>query len=273
MKLVGPVPLTPNAASVKISPNQVSVPAGQSAVVTVEIQPPTGLDAKTFPVFSGFIKASGDDNSSLHSTYLGAAAPLKDMKILDNTDFYFGVKLPLVIDKDGNPINGSTTYTMTGTDTPFVVYRLVAGTPLLRIDLIDAKSNVTSNQRRSLPAMSSAEMKPRDNTHALPYSSISKRSTLDWLFPPEYKVSSGTFSDIKTLGTIYQEDYVSRNSAGNTPETNGSSGYEVTQFANGTAIPNGSYKILLRVLKITGDAQKEEDYEVWTSPQLDIKRS
>lgn len=37
-------------------------------------------------------------------------------------------------------------------------------------------------------------------------------------------------------------------------------------FANGTAIPNGRYKILIRALKITGDPKKESDYDAWLSP-------
>ncbi len=40
------------------------------------------------------------------------------------------------------------------------------------------------------------------------------------------------------------------------------------QFANGTTIPNGSYRILLRALKVTGDPTKEEDFESWLSPVL-----
>jgi hypothetical protein len=95
--------------------------------VTVEIQPPNGLDAKAYPVFSGFITASGGDGCSLHSTYLGVAASLKDMKVLDSTDEYFGIKLPFLTDKDRNPIIGPTTYTMNRTDTPFVRYRLLQG--------------------------------------------------------------------------------------------------------------------------------------------------
>lgn len=44
------------------------------------------------------------------------------------------------------------------------------------------------------------------------------------------------------------------------------------QFANGTAIPNGQYRILIRALKITGDA-KDNDYESWLSPIIGIRAS
>ena len=41
-------------------------------------------------------------------------------------------------------------------------------------------------------------------------------------------------------------------------------------FANGTKIPNGSFKVLFRALKVTGDPTKEEDYESWLSPVIGI---
>ncbi len=41
-------------------------------------------------------------------------------------------------------------------------------------------------------------------------------------------------------------------------------------FANGTTIPNGSYKFLLRALKVTGDPKQEEDFESWLSPIIGI---
>ena len=41
-------------------------------------------------------------------------------------------------------------------------------------------------------------------------------------------------------------------------------------FQNGTRIPNGSYRFLLRALKITGDARKQEDYETWLSKPIVI---
>lgn len=42
-------------------------------------------------------------------------------------------------------------------------------------------------------------------------------------------------------------------------------------FANGTTIPNGSYKILLRALKVTGDPTNEADFESWLSPVIGVQ--
>ncbi|KAG8748214.1 hypothetical protein FRC11_012063 [Ceratobasidium sp. 423] len=204
---------------------------------------------------------------------MGLAAKLKDAKVVDNTDAYFGVKLPLIIDGAGNPVpeGGSATYTMNGSDTPLVVYRLVMGTPLLRMDLIDSKTQVPTNLRRSSgmeiePAKRSALSTSSDST-------LSKRSVKDWLYPSKGKTYGGSFAAVKTRGVLSQQDYLPRNSIGTTAADNGYSAIQVTGFANGTAIPDGSYKILFRALKITGNPKMEEDYEVWTSPTVVVKHS
>ncbi|KAG8697411.1 hypothetical protein FRC08_006543 [Ceratobasidium sp. 394] len=271
----GPVPLEDKAASVTIAPSSVTVQPGSSAQVTLTFTPPAGLDAKTFPVYSGFIQAKGSDGFSLHSTYVGVAAALKDMKVIDNTDAYFGVKLPLVTDKNGDAINTTTTYSMKGNDTPAMIYRLVAGSPLIRLDLIDSKTNVTTNQRRSTKTEIGGG-NPWHGRQTLPYASVSKRGTWDWLFPSgamSKLAATSTFDQVKTLGVLYQEDYVPRNSPAEKPEDGGYTTFVVDQFANGTAIPDGSYKICFRAARITSDLTKGESYEVWTSPEIVVKRS
>ncbi|CAE6533518.1 unnamed protein product [Rhizoctonia solani] len=269
----GVVPLTNSAATVSIVPNKVTVPAGRSLSVLVAIEPPTGLDATEFPVYSGYIRAIGSDNTTLQSTYIGVAARLKDARIIDNTDTYFGVKMPVIIDSEGNllPPAGSATYTLNGTDTPLVLYRLVQGSPFIIFDLIDSKTNIATNQRH--PSKVEVEVAERSDIPVGPDSTFSKRSIWDWLFPKKGQTTGGTFAAVKTLGVLYQEDYVPRNSAGESVDVNGYSGIQVATFANGTAIPDGSYKVLFRALKITGNPRMQEDYEVWTSPTIVIKRA
>ncbi len=45
---------------------------------------------------------------------------------------------------------------------------------------------------------------------------------------------------------------------------------ETPTFANGTTIRKGTYRVLLRALRVTGDPTREEDYESWLSPILGI---
>ncbi|KAG5640794.1 hypothetical protein DXG03_007183, partial [Asterophora parasitica] len=74
----------------------------------------------------------------------------------------------------------------------------------------------------------------------------------------------GSFSKVKIVGPLAELDYIPRH------DQSDDEGYTTipvsTNFANGTRIPNGSYRVLLRALKVTGDATKQEDYESWLSP-------
>ena len=42
-------------------------------------------------------------------------------------------------------------------------------------------------------------------------------------------------------------------------------------FANGTTIPNGDYRILVRALRITGDPLNEGDYDSWLSEAFGVR--
>ncbi|KAI3609656.1 hypothetical protein WG66_001241 [Moniliophthora roreri] len=68
----------------------------------------------------------------------------------------------------------------------------------------------------------------------------------------------------ETVGTLVEVNYVSRNDE----ITNPSYIFQFVDpvFANGTQIPNGSYKLLVRALRVTGDPSNEGDYDSWLSP-------
>ncbi|KIO19556.1 hypothetical protein M407DRAFT_16103 [Tulasnella calospora MUT 4182] len=177
-----PVPLDKTAATLTFSLSSIQVPPGLKIPIIVSIKPPTGLDPKSFPVYSGFIRIASDMDD-MKVSYLGVAASLKDMKVIDGGSSFFGVQTPALLDKDGNIQEGPANYTLQGEDFPVLLYRLTAGTAALHFDLLN-------------PA----------------------------------------------------------------------------NFVNGTVIPNGSYKLLLRALKITGNPKKNEDYEQWLSPQVNFAR-
>ncbi|KAG9093623.1 hypothetical protein FS749_014083 [Ceratobasidium sp. UAMH 11750] len=158
----GPLKLAKEFAAVAIAPSTITVRPGHSATLSVSIVAPSSLDAKTFPVYSGFVQAKGSDGSSLHTTYFGVAASLKDMKLIDTTDWYFDVKLPYVKDGKGQPINATTTYSMKEEDKPVMVFRLVAGSPLTRVDLIDAASD-QPGEVKTLGLLYEAAFVPRNS--------------------------------------------------------------------------------------------------------------
>ncbi|KAF8714638.1 Subtilisin-like protein, partial [Rhizoctonia solani] len=264
---LGPLGLIDSSAVATIEPAEVIVPAGSSASINVTLSSPTALDKTQFPVYSGYIRATGSDNSTLQSTYIGVAAALKDMKIIDNTNAYFGdVQIPVVVSALGDPVpsNGSAVFTMSASDYPIVIGRLVAGSALIQFDLIDSQQSLTANQRR---AKYGGEKHPIDLRAPL-----YKRSTWGWLFTNRFQ-TTGSFAAVSTLGTLFQEHYTPRNNGAATAEEGGYYVIPINQYANGTTIPDGRYRILFRALKITGNHELEEDYETWTSPTIVVRRN
>jgi len=83
---VGPVPLSGSFATARFSLNSVTVLPGFTVPVIVSFTAPKGLDAATFPVYSGYVKIVGDNGEVLQVSYLGVAASMKTMHIVDNTD-------------------------------------------------------------------------------------------------------------------------------------------------------------------------------------------
>ncbi|KAG9012621.1 hypothetical protein FRB90_006564 [Tulasnella sp. 427] len=307
------------AASVKFSSTKITVLPFVPAALTVTFTPPSGLDPSTFPVYSGQIQIS-NGKETVSSSYMGLAANMKDMPVIDNTAFYFGVTLPFVLDNAGVVQSSTTTktYTFVGNDYPLLFYRLASGSASVHVDLVDAKINFTStlnkrdlieatdaplsNEWGVLPRSDSSgqpvvPLKHRRSHHAMKVhhshraEDLSERATeeargfsgfkflspmWDWLTPKNKPTSSsgGTFQQVPIIGVLQQLLYQPRS----TPDTQGAGGYKSVSlqsrtFANGTAIPNGSYRVLLRALKITGDPSNESDYESWLGPVMNFAAS
>jgi len=96
---------------------------GTSAVAIVSITAPK-ISASTFPVYSGFVEAeSATTGETLSVSYEGLVAKIKDLKIIDDTDFFFGDPIPTLLDSTGNVRDGPTNYTFADDDLPSVLYR------------------------------------------------------------------------------------------------------------------------------------------------------
>ncbi|KAF9446345.1 subtilisin-like protease [Macrolepiota fuliginosa MF-IS2] len=241
----GPVPLTDAPASVSVSPSSFSLRPGASQTVTATIAGPHGLDASTFPVYSGFIEIT-DGSQNFHVTYLGLVGSLIDKQVVDDTDIFFGVPIPTILDSQGNVQAGPVNYTFVGLDLPTLLWRQAFGTPRVVVDLVDPNIQVNTSL----------------NTRA------DGSNKIVFTFPQPHK--AGTFSQVPTLGSILEIDFLSRNNED--PTGNGFNTFDVVTptFANGTTIPNGLYRLLFRALKITGDATNEDDYEVYLSPIIGV---
>jgi len=51
---------------------------------------------------------------------MGVAAVMKDVQIIDNSDFYFGEKTPVVLDGNGARQSDPINYTFLGSDYPLL---------------------------------------------------------------------------------------------------------------------------------------------------------
>jgi hypothetical protein len=152
---------------------------GQSHEVVATIKPPKGVDAITFPVYSGFIfVTSGSD--SVHATYLGLAASLKDKQVVDNSDFIFGVNLPIVLDSAGDIQDGPINYTFAGDDAPTVLWRQAFGTPVFRLDLVSPDISLTGT--------------------------LNTRAPISFANPHK----GGSFAKVPIIGTLFEFTYLSR---------------------------------------------------------------
>jgi len=240
-----PIPLTNNPAEVIIAPSTLLVFPGQEEIFSVTFFPPKGVNASALPIFSGFIQITSA-TENLHVSYLGLAAALKNQQVVDNTDEFFGFETPAIINGNNDVQDGPETYTFVGDDFPTVLFRLVAGTPALKIDLVDPNIQVATDLKRGL------------------FSGGLFSGWWPGIFRPQ-----GTFGKVKTIGPILEFDWIPRN---DDDPTAGFSTISLSPpvFANNTVIPNGNYRLLLRVLKITGDPTNENDYEAYLSPEIGI---
>ncbi|CAL1706297.1 unnamed protein product [Somion occarium] len=237
-----PVPFLSQTATVTFSETSFTVQSGQTQKLTAHFTPPAGVNSSLLPIYSGFIDIS-NANETFHVSYLGVAASLKDVPVVDTSDFFFGVNLPALGDSDGNFVLDPRNFTFVGDDFPTLVMRLDFGTPLLLVDLVDQDIQLKTSLNK------------RDREPLITFPSTAK---------------SGTFAQVKTLGPLLEFDFVPRNS-----DVNDGTGFNPfaieNVFANGTTVPNGSYRILLRALKVTGDRTKEEDFESWLSPIVGVQ--
>lgn len=96
--------------------------------MTVTILPPVNVDQTTFPVYSGFIHVQGVHTGEiLHTSYQGLAAAAKDLKVIDNTDAFYGAgwTLPVLLDARGYPQIGPQYYTFVAGNFPTLLFRHV----------------------------------------------------------------------------------------------------------------------------------------------------
>ena len=264
-----PVPLTADFARLSFSYDTFNLKPGEKKEVTVSFTAPT-LTNRTIPVYSGWIEVTGQETGEcLSVTYLGIAAKLKESKVIDNTNFFFGVPIPALIDGNNNITTQETSFDFKNGNSPSIVYRLVFGTPTLLFDLVAADFDQSTLVQRDL----------KTRTWLGDFiGNINENGETDiksWradLFSTWAGVKpAGTFALVPTIGPLAQFDYIPRHSQSPNPGE-GFSVFRLSKpvFANNAPIPNGRYRILMRALKVTGDPTDQNDFESFLSPVIDI---
>jgi len=226
-----PLPVTPDKVGVKLSTESVVVQPGETTTVTVKFTPPAGVGAKTYPVLSGFIQVEGYSDT-LKVAYIGIAGNLKDIAVFDGSDVFFGTRTPLLLDSQGNNLVPGTEFTLSNGNAPTVYFRLAFGTPRLVTDLVskDLHTKVTIQPPTSL---------------------VKARADVT------------TFDSIPIVGRLKDDRYLARS------PFNSKTGLIHTtlpsQFPNGTSIPPGEYRLLLRAQRVATDPTLESSYDVFMS--------
>lgn len=119
-----PVPQVSQAASVWLSQTSFSLRPGQTNIVLLKFTAPSGLDPTTFPIYSGWIQIAGGSNT-VSVPYMGVAAKMKSMPVIDPTPYYLGINTPTIIDNTGKIQSGTESYSFQNGDYPTVLYRFV----------------------------------------------------------------------------------------------------------------------------------------------------
>ncbi|KAL9934851.1 hypothetical protein V8E36_006626 [Tilletia maclaganii] len=142
----GPVPLVASAASVAITPTQFSVDPGETYAVTLNFTLPQNRDVDPgfFPVFSGFIQVASSSNEALTVSYTGLGSDLSTIKMLDDRNgMSKSYSLPAVLIGDTGKVQRlPRVYTFQDGDFPVLQFRLVAGSRLTRIDIVESVGQV-----------------------------------------------------------------------------------------------------------------------------------
>lgn len=123
---LGPVPLSNVSAKVTFSPTSFQVGPGQSQTISVSFTLPSSIPESRLPVYSGFIEVTGASVSdTYHVSYIGSKGSLKNVEVIDDTDYFFGVPTPVILDNTGDIQSAPTNYTFKDGDFPGILFRLI----------------------------------------------------------------------------------------------------------------------------------------------------
>ncbi|KAG0257813.1 hypothetical protein BG011_003742 [Mortierella polycephala] len=128
-----------NYATVSFSQNEITIPAGNAAAITISFTEPTTGDAAHFPIYSGFIIATPKSKESVpvHVPYSGLKGDFSRVPIMD-TDKGFPALVSLNVSNGAieKPEGSVATFDANNT-VPIVVTRFGSHTPSFSVRVLD----------------------------------------------------------------------------------------------------------------------------------------
>lgn len=214
--------------------NPLRLLAGERKIISVNCTPPATLDGRRLPVYSGYIVINGSDSSSLSLPYMGVVGSLKSATVMSTNGTYMTSSL-----------SGPNT-------TSIAAGRTFLLPPPGRSNDTRFRSNITDYPRIQLNmAMGS----PLVRIDVVPVSVPSGANM---------SISLG----MQTMGDLYMTplEYQQRNPP-DAPVTTDWDG----RLATGNYAPEGTYTMAVRALKIFGDRNNPNDYELIQMVEFGIR--
>lgn len=223
--------ILPNtSAKLDISMNNTfTIEAGKSAVITMTATPPADLDASRLPLYSGFISIRSSDGFNLTIPYGGIASPLRDVPVLDTRP---GQERTVL---SANMSDGSTVRPgLDGTNisSTFVIPKVTG--------------NITTSTELWNVSLPGCDVKATFGSRQAEVSLLQDGVSLGSILPVDrpMPIADTTFLRDQAQTVLFYG-----------------------RMADGTFVEGGPYRFRVRLLRVTGDVTKAEDWdEVVTEP-------
>lgn len=223
----------PTVATVTFSKNQLSVPAGGSAEVQVNLKVSTHVFApNSHAIYGGYIGVELDNGSIAASIpYIGMIGNMTDLPILDRSSGSSDLAYPFpsIGNPDGSILGTKETGHYSPGRWPTLLVRLLTGTPLVDVQVLDEHKKLLGS---------------------VPYNAMNADSTHEWL-PRNTKAATSSSTPYEAW--VWTGQYVEQDS----------SSKEVRTVSSG-----GVYYLRVRALRVFGDRTSDRDWDTWTSPPM-----
>jgi len=130
-----PTDPTTESATVVFSFDNLTIRAGEVAVVNVTFSFPSTVDSKRIPIISGYINIESSENESFHLPYGGVACNMKEVKI---TDFERGpphVSRSSDLTAKSTSIDKNAVFNL-ASEIVWFEWRLLLGSSIVRLDIL-----------------------------------------------------------------------------------------------------------------------------------------